>query len=303
MGRTRWSVALTAMTLALTAGALGGCTSGGTSGTSSGSPIPTRTIATQTRDPKLAALVPAAVAADGKLTFATDAAFPPNEFPGPDGRLVGMDIDLGTAVAQKLGLTADFRNSPFPTIIPGVAAGRLEAGLSSFSINNPRLEQVDMISYFVAGTSLGVKAGNPDGLRIDNLCGTRLGVLTGTVQADDARKRNAECTALSRPPVVVLELPNDLEMTKALTDGRIQGILADSPVVGYTARNTNGAVVPSGQVFDTQPYGIVIAKHQAQFATALQGALQQLIEEGTYRTILVRWNVQDGAITHSDVQS
>ena len=48
-----------------------------------------------------------------------------------------MDVDLGTAVAQKLGLTAEFQNSAFPGIIPGIQGGKYELGMSSF-IDQPR---------------------------------------------------------------------------------------------------------------------------------------------------------------------
>ena len=104
--------------------------------------------------------------------FGTDASYPPNEFTGPDGTTIdGMDIDLGTAVAQKLGLTAEFQNSAFPGIIPGIQGGKYELGMSSFSINPERLQTVDMVSYFTAGTAVGVKSGNPDNINPDDLCG------------------------------------------------------------------------------------------------------------------------------------
>ena len=185
---------------ALTA-VLAGCGAGGDGSGSSAAPTSAGAAApsavpAQAKDDALAAKVPQSVSADGKIVFGTDASYPPNEFTGPDGTTIeGMDVDLGTAVAQKLGLTAEFQNSAFPGIIPGIQGGKYELGMSSFSINDERLQTVDMVSYFSAGTSLGVKSGNPDGINPDDLCGKAVGVQAGTVQVDDIAARNSKCTA------------------------------------------------------------------------------------------------------------
>ena len=185
---------------ALTA-VLAGCGAGGDGSGSSAAPTSagaaaTSAIPTQAKVDALAAKVPQSVSADGKIVFGTDASYPPNEFTGPDGTTIeGMDIDLGTAVAQKLGLTAEFQNSAFPGIIPGIQGGKYELGMSSFSINPERLQTVDMVSYFTAGTAVGVKSGNPDNINPDDLCGKAVGVQAGTVQVDDIAARNSKCTA------------------------------------------------------------------------------------------------------------
>ena len=152
-----------------------------------------------TKDDALAALVPPAVSADGKIVFGTDASYPPNEFTDTDGStIIGMDVDLGNAVAQKLGLTAEFQNAAFSGIIPGIEAAKYELGMSSFSINDERVQTVDMVSYFSAGTSLAVKTGNPDGINADDLCGKAVGVQAGTAQVEDLAARNTECTTTGK---------------------------------------------------------------------------------------------------------
>jgi polar amino acid transport system substrate-binding protein len=256
-----------------------------------------------TRDDALAAMVPAAVSADGKLVFGTDASYPPNEFTAPDGTtIIGMDVDLGTAIAQKLGLTAEFQNSQFSGIIPGVEAGRYEMAMSSFTINDERIQTVDMVSYFSAGTSLAVAAGNPEGISPDNLCGRAVGVQAGTVQVDDVAARSQACTAAGQPAIEVTELQQQTDVTLALTSNRIVAMLADSPVVAYAVTTTNGAVEPVGEPWDTAPYGIVLGKNQDQFAEAVRGAVQALIDDGTYSDVLEKWNVSNGAIQTSEVK-
>jgi ABC-type amino acid transport/signal transduction systems, periplasmic component/domain len=277
-----------------------GCGSGGDG---SGA-APTAAAPTVTKDTALAAMVPSSVSADGKLVFGTDASYPPNEFTDTDGTtIIGMEVDLGKAVAQKLGLTAEFQNSQFSGIIPGIQGARYELGMSSFTINPERVQTVDMVSYYSAGTSLGVKKGNPDKITPDGLCGRSVGVQAGTVQVDDVAARSAACTAAGKPAIQVSELQQQTDVTLALTANRIVAMLADSPIVAYAVKTTDGSVEVVGKPYDTAPYGIVLAKKQGDYAKAVQGAVQALITDGTYGRILETWNVSDGAIPTSEVRS
>jgi polar amino acid transport system substrate-binding protein len=288
---------------------LAGCGAGGDGSGGGSAPAPAESAAptaipTAARDDALAAQVPESVSADGKIVFGTDASYPPNEFTAPDGTtIIGMDVEIGTAIAQKLGLAAEWQNSAFPGIIPGIEGARYELGMSSFTINDERVQTVDMVSYFSAGTSLAVRAGNPDGVTPDNLCGKAVGVQAGTVQVEDIAARNQACTSAGQPAIQITELQQQTDVTLALTANRIVAFLADSPVVAYAVQTTEGAVEAVGEPYDTAPYGIALAKNQGQFAEAVRGAVQSLIDDGTYAAILEEWNVSNGAIPTSEVRS
>jgi polar amino acid transport system substrate-binding protein len=249
-------------------------------------------------------MVPSNVAADGKLVFGTDASYPPNEFVDTDGStIIGMDVDLGTAIAQKLGLTPEFRNSAFPGIIPGIQGGRYEIAMSSFTINDERLQVVDMISYFSAGTSLATRKGNPDRVTPDDLCGKTVGVQAGTVQVDDIATRNQTCIGAGRPAIQSVELQLQTDVTLALTSNRVVAMLADSPVVAYAVKTTGDQLEVVGAPYDTAPYGIVVNKNQGQYPQAVQGAVQALIADGTYKAILDKWGTGAGAVPTAEIRS
>jgi polar amino acid transport system substrate-binding protein len=306
MSRTRplsRALAVTALAFTLASCGSGGDGSGGAPA-SAPSEAPAAAAPTVTKDDALAAMVPAAVSAHDKIVFGTDASYPPNEFTDTDGNtVIGWDVELGTAVAQKLGLTAEFQNSAFSGIIPGIAGAKYELGMSSFSINDERVQTVDMVSYYSAGTSLAVKSGNPEGIKADDLCGKAVGVQAGTVQVDDVAARNTQCTTTGKAPIAVSELQAQTDVTLALTANRVVAMLADSPVAAYAAKTTEGAVEVVGEPYDTAPYGIVLAKNQGDFGKALQGAVQSLIDDGTYGKILEKWGVQAGAIPTSELRS
>jgi polar amino acid transport system substrate-binding protein len=297
------AVAVTALALALAGCGAGGDGGGAAPPSAPGAPA-SSALPVPAKDDALAALVPQNVASDGKIVIGTDASYPPNEFTDTDGStIIGLDVDLGNAVAAKLGLTAEFQNSQFSGIIPGVEGGKYELAMSSFTINDERIQTVDMVSYFSAGTSLAVKSGNPDGIRADDLCGKAVAVQAGTVQVEDLAARNTECTTSGKPPIAVTELPEQTAVTLQLTTSKVAAMLADSPVVAYAITTTDGALEAVGEPYDTAPYGIVLAKNQGDFSKAVQGAVQSLIDDGSYAAILEKWNVSNGAIPTSEVRS
>lgn len=292
--------ALAGLTIACGAGGNG---SGGTTTDSAGSSsAPAAAIPTETKDDKLAALVPPAVAADGKIVIGQDQTYPPNEFVDPNGTVVGFDVDLGRAIGQKLGLNVEYQNADFSGILAGLAASKYELAMSSFTINPDRTQTVDMVSYYRAGTSLGVLKGNPENLTVDNLCGKNLAVQKGTVQVDDAAKRSTECTQQGKPPINIQQFQAQTDVTLQLTTRRSDAMLADSPVVDYAVQQTGGQVEVVGQPYDTAAYGIALKKGDGTFAQAIQGAVQALIDDGTYAKILAKWNLStSGAITKSEI--
>ncbi|HZZ50115.1 MAG TPA: ABC transporter substrate-binding protein [Pseudonocardia sp.] len=278
----------------LSAVLLTACGAGGSGAPSSdsGSALPT-----PARDEALAKMVPPAVTADGKLVIGTNPTYPPNEFTDTDGQtIIGFDADMGKAVAAKLGLTAEFQNSTFNAIIPGIQSGKYEAGLSSFFVNPERLKSVDMVSFFNVGTHLGVLKGNPEKLSLDNLCGHNVGVELGTVQVDDLTARNKTCTDTGKPPINVTSLQDQSDVTLALTARRISAMLADGPVVVYAQTSTGGQIEVVGPQYAATQYGIVIAKNSTQLGPAIEGAVNALIKDGTYQAILAKWKLSEGAV-------
>lgn len=247
-------------------------------------------------DAASAAKVPADIKAAGKITIGTDASYAPNEFFDADGKtIIGMDVDLGKAIGEKLGLTVTFENAAFDAIIPAVQAGKYQLAMSSFTDNVEREKVVDMVTYFTAGTSLAVKKGTT--LSVDDLCGHKMAVQKGTVQLDDLNARSKKCTAAGKPAITITTLQLQTDVSLAVASGKAEGFLADSPVAGYAVDKSNGVLEISGDSYDDAPYGIVVPKGKGEFAQAVLGALKALAAEGRYQKILSQWGVEAGAIT------
>jgi polar amino acid transport system substrate-binding protein len=200
-----------------------------------------------------------------------------------------------------LGVQVNVQNAPFGTIIEGVKSGKFDLGVSSFTINPDRMKQVDMVSYYNAGTSWAVPQGNPAGVTPDNACGKKVAVQKDTVQVDDVTTRSKKCTGAGKPAITIEQFPLQSDVTSAVVTGKDDAELADSPVIAYAIKQTNGKLQQVGDIYDAAPYGIVVPKNSGDYAKAIQGAMQKLMDSGTYETILKKWGVEGGAIKTSQV--
>jgi polar amino acid transport system substrate-binding protein len=275
-----------------------GCGGGGKK-TSSTTPTTTTTSAANS---KIAAEVPAKIKSKGTLTVAADATYAPNEFIGANGKTVeGMSPDLGHALGGVMGLKFKFVNASFDTIIPGLASGKYDLGFSSFTDTKEREKVVDFVTYFSAGTSFYVKASG--GLTINSLadlCGHSVGVERGTIQADDATAQSGKCRSAGRPGVTVKVYPDQNAANLAIASGRQQIGMADSPVAAYIVKQSSGKFKLTGKPYNTAPYGIAIPKGNGM-AKPILDALKVLMSNGTYKSILTKWNIEEGAITNPKI--
>jgi polar amino acid transport system substrate-binding protein len=242
------------------------------------------------KDDALAAQVDSKFSADGKLVFGTDPTYEPSEFK-QGGKIVGFDVDLGTAIAKKLGLTADFQESKFDAILPALGT-RYEVGMSSFTDNPAREKVVDFVTYYSAGTQWASKDAAFDP---DNACGKKVAVQTGTVQdTDDLPARQKKCAG---NPIQVQRYDAQDEATNSVVLGKADAVLADSPVMAGAVKKVGGGLTLVGQVYDAAPYGIAIPKTAGTTKDAVLGAVKALVSDGTYKAILDKWGVSSGAIT------
>lgn len=290
--RTRPVLAVVAATAAILS--LGACTS---ASEDLGGSKPSAETTASAKDAAIAALVPDAVAADGKLTVAAELSYAPLEFVDADGKTpVGLDVDVATAVATLMGLELDLQSAQFDSIIPAIGT-RYEVGISAFTITPERLDAVTMVSYFSAGSQLAVQAGNPAGVDPENLCGLTVGVQTGTVQQTELEELSAACAT----PIQILPYDSQGTVTTNLVGGKLQAMYADSPITAYAVEQAGGALETLGDIRDAAPYGVVVAKDDAALAEAVRAALQQLIDDGTLAEIAARWGNEQGALTTAEI--
>ncbi len=289
--QTRIGLAVAA-TLALGLSACGSSTLGGSP---SGSAKPEQSPSVKV-DASLKAKLPDKIKSAGTIVVGTDASYAPNEFLDPDGKtVVGFDVDLFNAVAAKFGVKTQWMPSSFDSIIVGVQGGKYDMGISSFTINDKRKQQVNMVSYFNAGTQWATQPGNPEKVDINNACGKTIAVQNHTVQQEeDLPARQKKC---GNNPIKVLPYDGQDQATSAVVSGRADAMLADSPVVAYAIKQSKNKLEALGDIYDAAPYGYVMKKDQTEFADAMVKALKKTDADGSYQKVLDKWGLEKGAIS------
>jgi len=298
MFRTR---ALAVAAIATTALALTACGSDSLSSGSSSSASATTSASAPTVDPALVAKLPAKIKDAGTINIGTDATYQPNEYLDADGKtVIGMDVELFDAVMAKFGIKTNWVPSAFDAIILGTQSGKYDIGVSSFTVNNDRMKEATMVSYFKAGTQWVTQKGNPKGINPDDACGKSVAVQKGTVQADvDLPARQKACTDAGKPEIKVLVDADQAKVTAAVQSGKADAMLVDLPPAIAAVDSTGGTLELLGEQYDSAPYGYVLPKDAAgtAFGEAIVEALKQLKADGTYDQILSKWKTEGGAIS------
>lgn len=298
----RLGTAVTVVTAA--ALALSACGSGKTAQTTNKS-----ASVSVTKAASLNAQLPASVRSKGQLVMATDPSYAPIEFTRSNGGFQGFDIDLANALGSLIGIKIVIRKATFDGILAGINAGRFDFSMSAFTDNSEREKSNDFVTYFTAGTSIGVKKGNPKHISDQSdLCGLKVGAERGTIQATALTKNTADGAITLRgqclkdgkkAPTPVL-LPDQGGVNSAVVSGRADAFTGDSPIVAYQGKLENGQIELAGKTTDEAPYGIAFPKN-SPLAPVFQKAMTQLIANGTYKKIIDTWGLQSGAVTASKV--
>ncbi|WP_401000283.1 ABC transporter substrate-binding protein [Agromyces sp. GXQ0307] len=253
-------------------------------------------------DEAAADLLPEEVAEAGSVKVATDAPYAPFEMFLEEGsdELTGVDVDLGRAIGAKLGIDFVFEQQAFDGIIPALQAGNFDVTITAMTSSVERMEVLTFIDYSASGTGILTSAGNPEGIEgYLDLCGTDVAVQGATSQVDLVNEVwQGECEAEGLDPIKLSEFPSDADAQLAITSGKAVASLLTKPSAGYVAKTTNDGgtfeVVedpdaPNG--YDATLNGIGVLKQNEQLATAIQAALQSLMDDGTYEAILDQYGV------------
>ena len=254
-----------------------------------------------TKDDDIAAMLPESVTKDGKLTIGMDTSYAPAEFLAEDGKTpVGFDVDIAKALANMFGLEVVPQTSNFDSIIPSIGT-KYDIGISSFTITPERMEAVDFVSMFKAGSTWVVKKGNPNKVDTSDLCGLKIAVQTGTTQEEEVNAAAKQCKADGKSEVQILSNKLQTDVTTNVATGKADVFYADSPVAGYAIAQTEDTLEALGEDVGVTKEAVAIKKGDSDTAKAVQAALQKLMDDGTYMKILKHWGVEAGAIDKAEI--
>ena len=259
-------------------------------------------------DASARALLPESYISNG-IKVASDIPYDPFEYTDEKDNLLGFDVDLGNLIGQKLGVKVTFNDAVFDTIIPSLESGNNDIIISSMSDTIERQAKVDFVDYNIGGSQMIVAKGNPKGITdAMGLCGKTVIVQNGTIQIDLVGRMSTDCTSAGKSAIKITQLPDAPSMENALRAGSGDAVMMDSFVAqGAAAKAGDGEyfdvvsdpAAPNG--YEAGYVGIAILKKDTQLRDAIQAALQSLIDDGQYATLLAKWNMSANGVPSASI--
>lgn len=234
---------------------------------------------------------PAEDAAEGSdaaaetLIMATNAEFPPYEFYEGDA-IVGIDAEIGAAIAEKLGMGFQIEDMAFDSIIPAVTSGKANFGMAGLTVTEDRLQSVDFTDSYATGVQVVIVREDSDIKSVDDLLAEgashTVGVQTGTT-GDIYTTGDIEEAGLGS----VERFPKGADAVLALTQGKIDCVVIDNqPAKEFVAAN-EGLVILDTE-YTVEDYAICLAK-DSELTEQINGALAELIADGTVQEIIDKY--------------
>ena len=212
----------------------------------------------------------------------------------------GLDVDLGKAIANKLGLTPEFVNTKWAGLIPALNTHRYDVIMSSMGDFTDRQQQIDFVDYLNVGEGGIVQKANAAKFTTrSSLCGQKVSAQTGTVAIKAAQDLSKQCVSEGKPKIQISAFPDDNSGLLAVRTGRTVLHIMDLPSALYEQEtagggNTYKVVLPN--ITGGIPYGIGVAKGQPQLVKAVKTALDEVIQDGEYSAVLKKYDLLSGAV-------
>jgi polar amino acid transport system substrate-binding protein len=241
-----------------------------------------------------AAALTAQASAAKTLLYCSDISYPPEEFV-QGGKNLGSDIDVGTEVAKRLGMSAKFQNTGFDGIVAALLSNKCDAIISGMNDTPERRKSIAFVDYLNVGQSFIGKKGNPLHIKTAlDVCGRVAGAQVATTNLQTLQTIDKQCKAKGKKGVKVISFKEDPLGVTALKTGHIDVYESDSPpAVWYTTKDTSLQIV--GPPVNAIPVGIGLKK-KSSLQSKMQGAINAMYKDGTMAKILKKWNMSQFAL-------
>jgi cystine transport system substrate-binding protein len=232
----------------------------------------------------------AAIKQRGVLNIGLEGTYPPFGYQDESGALVGFDVEIAKAVAERMGLKAKFLPSKWEGILAALETGRFDVVVNQVTISDERRKAYDFSEpYTYSGLQLIVrkdKAGQIKGP--EDLAGKRVGVLLGTNHEQWLKDHT--------PKADIRTYEDDATRNQELLVGRIDAVLNDRLIVGSVVKQYGGQLVAAGEPLSQEREAIAIKKGNPELVAAVNAALASLAADGTLKRISESWFSVD--VTH-----
>ncbi len=221
---------------------------------------------------------------EGKLIMSTNAEFPPYEMTTDDGGYAGIDVEIATAIAQKLGLELVIDDMDFDAALLAVQSSKSDIVMAGVSVTDDRLLVMDFSDSYATGVQVVIVKEGSD-VTMDNLgeklIGTQRGT-TGNIYASDTPENGG----YGEDHVIAYD--NGASAVQALMNGQVDCVIIDSaPAQEYVKVNPGLTLLEGNWV--EEEYAIGVGKGNTALLDAINQALAELVADGTVQSIVDKY--------------
>ena len=216
---------------------------------------------------------------EGKLTMSTNAQFPPYEMTTDDGGFEGIDVEIATAIAEKLGLELDILDMDFDSALLAVQQGKSDIVMAGVTVNEDRLLVMDFTDSYATGVQVVIVKEGSD-VTMDNmgegLIGTQRGTTGNIYCTDDYGEEH------------VMAYDDGFTAVQALMNGQVDCVVIDNAPAQEFVKNNAGLTILDTE-YANEDYAIGLNKGNTALLDAINTALNELISDGTVQTIIDKY--------------
>ena len=219
--------------------------------------------------------------AGGKvLVMATNAEFPPYEY-HDGGEIVGIDVEISQAIAEKLGMTLEIEDIAFDSIIPELQSGKADMGAAGMTVDEDRLKNVDFSDPYTTASQVIIVKNDSDITGPDDLAGKYIGVQLGTtvdIYASDYEEQDATIERYNK----------GFEAVQAMVQGKIDAVVIDVEPAKVFVSQTEGIKILD-EALTVEEYAIAVKKGNTELLEKINAALAELKESGELQAIIDKY--------------
>ena len=247
--------------------------------------------------------LPADIAKRGSIKVGLVPNYPPMEFRDPaTNALSGFDVDLGEAIGRKLGVKIDWQETSFAEFMPSIATGRADAILSGFTDYASRHDIASFVDYLRSGPQFFIQQSRKAEFKdATALCGKKVGASRRTMfpaQIAAWSERNCDGNA-----IIFVGTDGSADARTQLKQGRIDAAVQGNETLPYIMDLEPGAFAPVGEPIAQQFTGIALPVKEKALQQAVLEAVDALIADGTYKTLLAKWKLTNNAIEKATINA
>jgi glutamate transport system substrate-binding protein len=217
----------------------------------------------------------------GEITIGVKYDVPPFGLNNPQtGEVEGFDVDLGTYIAERLGVEPVFREATSDNRIPLLVDGTIDLILSTMTITEERDLEIDFSEpYYIANGDVLVPEGS-DIQSLDDLNGQRVCTALGSTYADTIKKEAPEAD------LRLVDLYS--ECFDQIQTGAIDAVSTDDVILtGMVAQDDSLEIL--GLEYTTEPYGAGIPDGDTEFKQFVDESIAEYIDSGAWQESYDKW--------------